>query len=192
MRETIGYNLIQILFVLGFAPLYSGVLSRFKEIVQSKRGPSIFQPYRDLWKLFHKDEVVSSETTWIFRVTPYLVFVTPIFVTVLIPVLTDYPLAFAFMGDMLAAGFFLGLAGFFASSSGGRHRQSLRPYGRKPDADGGISCRTGLHDRVLHGFFCRPINDPVHRAAKMDCERSRLLFAGACVVADCVPDADSR
>jgi len=115
VRQTVAYNVIQILFVLGFAPLYTGVLSRFKEIVQSKRGPSIFQPYRDLWKLFHKDEVVSSETTWIFRITPYLVFVTPIFVTVLIPVLTDYPLAFAFMGDMLAAGFFLALAGFFAA-----------------------------------------------------------------------------
>ncbi len=115
MRQTIAYNVIQILFVLGFAPLYSGVLSRFKEVVQSKRGPSIFQPYRDLWKLFHKDEVISSETTWIFRVTPYLVFVIPIFVTALIPVLTDYPLVFAFMGDMLAGGFFLGLAGFFSA-----------------------------------------------------------------------------
>src|SRR6204780_1978489 len=115
MRQTIVYNIFQILFVLAFAPLYSGVLSRFKELVQSKRGPSIFQPYRDLWKLFHKDQILSSETTWIFRVTPYLVFITPIFVTILIPVLTDYPLAFAFMGDMLAGGFFLGLAGFFAA-----------------------------------------------------------------------------
>jgi len=88
---------------------------RLKEMVQSKRGPSIFQPYRDIWKLFHKDEVVSEETTWIFRVTPYLAFVMPVFVTMLIPVLTDYPLAFAFMGDMLAGGFFLGLAGFFAA-----------------------------------------------------------------------------
>jgi formate hydrogenlyase subunit 4 len=115
VRYTVAYNVIQVFFVLGFAPLYSGVLSRLKEIVQSKRGPSIWQPYRDLWKLFHKDEIVSSETTWIFRVTPYLVFVTPIFVTVLIPVLTDYPLVFAFMGDMLAGGFFLGLAGFFSA-----------------------------------------------------------------------------
>ena len=115
MRQTIAFNVVQILFVLGFAPLYSGVLSRFKEIVQSKRGPSIFQPYRDLWKLFHKDQVLSSETTWIFRITPYLVFITPIFVTILIPVLTDYPLVFAFMGDMLAGGFYLGLGGFFAA-----------------------------------------------------------------------------
>jgi formate hydrogenlyase subunit 4 len=115
MRQSIAYNLLQILFVLAFAPLYAGVISRLKEIVQSKRGPSIFQPYRDLWKLFHKDEIISSETSWIFRATPYLVFVTPLFVTVLIPVLTDYPLAFAFMGDMLAGGFFLAIGGFFAA-----------------------------------------------------------------------------
>jgi formate hydrogenlyase subunit 4 len=115
MTETISYNIVQVLFILGFAPLYSGVLSRMKEVVQSRRGPSIIQPYRDLWKLFHKDQILSEETTWIYRLTPYLVFVIPIFVAILIPVLTDFPLVFAFMGDMLAGGFFLGLAGFFAA-----------------------------------------------------------------------------
>jgi formate hydrogenlyase subunit 4 len=115
MTRTIAFNFLQILFVLAVAPLYAGVLSRLKEMVQSKRGPSIFQPYRDLWKLFHKDEIVSEESTWIFRITPWLAFVMPLFVTVLIPVLTDYPLAFAFMGDMLAGGFFLSVAGFFAA-----------------------------------------------------------------------------
>lgn len=115
MTETISYNVVQVLFVLCFAPLYSGVLSRLKEMVQSRRGPSVIQPYRDLWKLFHKDQILSDETTWIYRLTPYLVFVIPIFVAILIPVLTDFPLVFAFMGDMLAGGFFLGLAGFFAA-----------------------------------------------------------------------------
>jgi formate hydrogenlyase subunit 4 len=115
MAQTILYNLIQLLFVLGFAPLYAGVMSKLKENVQSRRGPSVLQPYRDLWKLFHKDEIVSSEAMWIFRATPYLVFIVPLFVTSLIPVLTDYPLAFAFMGDMLAGGFFLALGGFFAA-----------------------------------------------------------------------------
>ena len=115
MTATISYNLLQILFVLAVAPLFAGVLTRLKEIVQSKRGPSIFQPYWDLWKLFQKDEIVSEESSWIFRITPWLVFVTPMFVAVLIPVLTDYPLAFALMGDMLAGGFFLGLGGFFAA-----------------------------------------------------------------------------
>ena len=112
MFNHILFNLIQVLVVMAFAPLASGVLSRLKEMVQSKRGPSIFQPYRDLWKLFHKDEIVSEDSSWIFRFTPYIVFVTPIFVVLLIPVLTNYPLFFAFMGDMLGAGFILALGGF--------------------------------------------------------------------------------
>ena len=83
MFNHILFNLIQVLVVMAFAPLASGVLSRLKEIVQSKRGPSVFQPYRDLWKLFHKDEIVSEDSSWIFRFTPYIVFVTPIFVALL-------------------------------------------------------------------------------------------------------------
>ncbi|HVT47515.1 MAG TPA: NADH-quinone oxidoreductase subunit H [Vicinamibacterales bacterium] len=114
MGQRILFNVIQVATVLIFAPLVAGVLSRLKEIVQSRRGPSVLQPYRDIWKFFHKDEVVSDQASWIFRATPYLVFVTPIVVTLLIPVLTDYPLAFAFMGDMIGGGFVLSLGGFFA------------------------------------------------------------------------------
>ena len=50
--SRIVLNLLQVVFVLGLAPLAKGVLDRLKERVQSKRGPSIWQPYRDLWKLF--------------------------------------------------------------------------------------------------------------------------------------------
>ena len=56
-----------------------------------------------------------SRCSWIFRLTPFVVFITPIFVALLIPVLTDYPLFFAFMGDMLGGGFILALGGFFAT-----------------------------------------------------------------------------
>lgn len=115
MINKIFFNVIQVLVVLAFAPLIKGVLNRLKENIQSKRGPSIFQPYRDIWKLFHKDEVISEQSSWIFRITPYMVFITPIFVALLIPVLTRYPLFFAFMGDMLGGGFILALGGFFAT-----------------------------------------------------------------------------
>jgi formate hydrogenlyase subunit 4 len=126
MFNHILFNLIQVAVVMIFAPLASGVLARMKEIVQSKRGPSIFQPYRDLWKLFHKDEIVSEDSSWIFRFTPYIVFVVPIFVTLLIPVLTNYPLFFAFMGDMIGAGFILSLGGFFATLAA---IDTANPYG---------------------------------------------------------------
>lgn len=115
MTNRIIFNVVQVLVVMTFAPLVKGILNRLKENIQSKRGPSIFQPYRDIWKLFHKDEVIPEQSSWIFRATPYMVFVTPIFVALLIPVLTGYPLFFAFMGDMLGGGFILALGGFFAT-----------------------------------------------------------------------------
>jgi formate hydrogenlyase subunit 4 len=115
MFDRILFNFIQVLVVLTLSPLVKGVIDRLKENVQSKRGPGIFQPYRDIWKLFHKDEVISDQTTWIFRLTPYVVFAVPIFVAMLIPVLTSYPLFFAFMGDMLGGGFILALGGFFST-----------------------------------------------------------------------------
>jgi formate hydrogenlyase subunit 4 len=126
MIRAIVFNLLQVVVVLVFAPLASGVLSRLKEIIQFKRGPSIFQPYRDLWKLLHKDEIVSEDSSWVFRFTPYIVFVAPIFVTLLIPVLTDYPLFFAFMGDMLGGGFILALGGFFGTLAA---IDTANPYG---------------------------------------------------------------
>lgn len=126
MTPYILYNLVQAAFVIGLSPLFVGILNRAKEMVQSKRGPSIFQPYRDLRKLFSKDEVVSSDATWIFRFTPYVVFTTPIFVTLLIPVLTRFPLFFAFAGDMLAAGSVLALGGFFAALAA---IDTANPYG---------------------------------------------------------------
>ncbi len=126
MISKLLFNIVQVLVVLGFAPLVKGVLARLKERVQSRQGPSIFQPYRDLRKLFSKDEVVSDQSSWIFRAAPYVVFIAPIFVTLLIPVLTNYPLFFAFMGDMLGGGFILALGGFFAALAA---VDTANPYG---------------------------------------------------------------
>ncbi len=126
MAQSIALNAAQLAFVLLLSPLFSGLLTRCKEIVQSKRGPSVFQPYRDLRKLLGKDERIPDESTWIFRAAPYFVFVVPLIVTLLIPVLTDFPLFFAFAGDMLAVGFILAISGFFftlAAIDGGN------PYG---------------------------------------------------------------
>jgi len=117
MTTHVVVNLLQALFVLLFAPLAKGVLNRLKERFQARRGPPILQPYYDLWKLFHKDEVISDRASWVFRFTPYVVFAAPLLVTLLIPVLTAYPLFMAFMADMVGAGFILALGGFFASAA---------------------------------------------------------------------------
>ncbi len=108
-------QVLQIATVLCCAPLLRGIINRLKAIVQSRRGPSVWQPYRDLWKLLRKGRVVSEHASWVFHVAPIFSFITPLIVAMLIPVLTAYPLPYAFMGDMLAGGFILSLGGFFTS-----------------------------------------------------------------------------
>jgi len=115
MVQLVFLQVLQIATVLCCAPLLRGVINRLKAIVQSKHGPSIWQPYRDLWKLLRKGRVVSEHASWVFHVAPIFSFITPLVVAMLIPVLTAYPLPYAFMGDMLAGGFILSLGGFFTS-----------------------------------------------------------------------------
>ncbi len=126
MILRILYNLMQVAVVIGFAPLIEGVATKLKENLQSKRGPSVFQPYRDLRKLLYKDEVIAEQASWIFRAAPYVAFTAPVFVTLLIPVLTRYPLFLAFMGDMLGGGFVLALGGFFTTLAAA---DTGNPYG---------------------------------------------------------------
>jgi formate hydrogenlyase subunit 4 len=115
MGQSIILQLLQIVTVLCCAPLLKGIINQLKARVQSKQGPTIWQPYRDLWKLMHKGSVISEHASWVFHVAPIFNFITPLIVAMLIPVLTAYPLPYAFMGDMLAGGFILSLGGFFTS-----------------------------------------------------------------------------
>jgi formate hydrogenlyase subunit 4 len=82
----------QVLCVLLLAPLLQGFILKAEERVQRSRGPSILQPYRDLWKLFHKQSVVPESASWIYWVAPVVAFTAMLIVPILIPVLTDRPL----------------------------------------------------------------------------------------------------
>jgi formate hydrogenlyase subunit 4 len=62
MLERIAYNPLQVFVVVAFVPVVEGVVSRLMEMLQSKRGPSVSQPCCDIWKLLHKDEIVSERS----------------------------------------------------------------------------------------------------------------------------------
>jgi formate hydrogenlyase subunit 4 len=115
MTRLIALQLLQMAVVLVAAPLLGGVINRLKAVVQSRHGPRFLQPYSDLWKLLRKGSAVSEHASWVFHAAPVLTFITPLVVAMLIPVLTAYPLPYAFMGDMLAGGFILSLGGFFTA-----------------------------------------------------------------------------
>jgi formate hydrogenlyase subunit 4 len=67
-------QLLQMVVVLGAAPLLTGVVRLAKARLVGRRGPSPLQPYRDLLRLLRKEAVVAHNASWLFRATPYLVF----------------------------------------------------------------------------------------------------------------------
>ncbi|MGA8155931.1 MAG: NADH-quinone oxidoreductase subunit H [Rhodoplanes sp.] len=117
MRDII-LQACQVLTVLAFAPLLQGVILQFEERVQQAQGPGIFQPYRDLWKLFHKQIVVPQTASWIYWIAPFVAFTAMLTVPFLLPVLTDFPLPLSDMGDILGGGLILTLGSFMIVLAG--------------------------------------------------------------------------
>jgi formate hydrogenlyase subunit 4 len=110
-REVL-LQIAQVVTVIVLSPLLQGVVLQWEERIQRSRGPGIFQPYRDLRKLFHKQIVVPDTASWIYWVAPPLAFTCMLTVPILIPVLTDFPLPLSDMGDILGGGLILTLGSF--------------------------------------------------------------------------------
>ena len=112
MTRDILLQIAQVLTVLGLSPLLQGIILQFEERVQRGQGPGIFQPYRDLWKFFHKQLVVPDTASWLHFAAPVVAFTCMLTVPILIPVLTDFPLPLSDMGDILGGGLILTLGSF--------------------------------------------------------------------------------
>ena len=118
----------QVLTVTLLSPLLSGVIARVESMIAGKRGPSIFQPYRDILKYFRKQRVLPDHASWIFRAAPYLVCGAYVTIATLIPVLTTYPLPGATFGDILGGAFVFAFASFvtaLAALDGGSQYTSI-------------------------------------------------------------------
>jgi formate hydrogenlyase subunit 4 len=116
---------IQLLILALGAPLLVGSVRKLKARLQGRRGATLFQPYRDLRKMLLKEAVISENTSWIFRFTPYLVASVMLLSSLVVPMLTTRtPLGFTgniivLMYLLLLATFFLALAGLDAGSAFG-------------------------------------------------------------------------
>jgi formate hydrogenlyase subunit 4 len=109
--------LLQVALVLLLAPLVTGFNRLLKARVQTRQGPSLFQPYRDIYKLLRKGMVIPDTASWIFTATPFVVFVTTLLASLLIPTISaSAPLSL--YGGVLAVVYLLALGRFFLALGG--------------------------------------------------------------------------
>ncbi len=100
MILEITVMILQALIMIIIAPLITGIIRKFKSLMQGKVGASVLQPYYDLRKLFHKGKVVGSSHTWLFSVVPYLCMSSVIILALMIPFI--YVDVLSPFGDMIA------------------------------------------------------------------------------------------
>lgn len=107
-------NVLQAATVLLLAPLIAGISARGKAWTESRRGPSIFQPYRDLRKLLRKETLRPIGSSIVFVLPLFVAFGTYLVIAIIVPVITAYPLPYGSAADFLGGGLLFGLAGTVA------------------------------------------------------------------------------
>jgi formate hydrogenlyase subunit 4 len=108
---------VQMALVLALAPLLLGFTRKVKARLLRRRGPSVFQPYRDLLRLIRKEVVLADNASWLFRSGPYMVFSATWVATALVPTFAT-GLHFSWAADLIAITALIGTARFFLALLG--------------------------------------------------------------------------
>ncbi len=110
-------EIAQVAILLFIAPVFAGWVKMVKCWFQGRTSPGLFQPYRDILKLFSKDVALAENASWIFRFTPYLVFGVTVLAGGIIPIISvDLPLSAT--ADVIALVALFAIARFFTALAG--------------------------------------------------------------------------
>jgi len=121
----IAFQILQSVLVVLIAPLVLGWVNQCRAWLQNRSGPGLWQPYRVVNKLFHKDAVLAHNASPLFRATPYILFGCMWLAVGIVPVVaTSLPFApaadgIALVGLFALARVFIALAGMDIGTSFG-------------------------------------------------------------------------
>ena len=116
------------------AIFFPGIIIRVKSMASGRKGPGVWQPWKNIWVLLHKQSVFSTTTSYVFRWAPVIYLSTILCAILLIP-FPGVPCLLGFDGDfvlfayMLALGKFLFILGALDTGSSfegmGANREAL-------------------------------------------------------------------
>lgn len=105
--------MISFILIILMSLVFTGIIIRTKSITSGRKGPGIFQPLKDLARLFKKGSVYSQTTSFIFQVAPS-VYLASILMAVLVIPLGRYKGILSFEGDFVFFAYVLGAGKFFS------------------------------------------------------------------------------
>ena len=116
MRATL-LELLQLALLLALAPLLTGLVRKVKARLNGRIGPGLMQPYRDLLRLLRKEAVLAPNASWLFRVSPYLIFTAVWLAAAIVPTFAT-GLLLSRTADLIALVALLGTARFALALAG--------------------------------------------------------------------------
>ena len=134
MNISNAFLILLNLFILLIAPFFVlGIIKKTKAFWGGRKGVSIFQPVYDVVKLFKKDRVISSSTSWIFNLAPVVIFITTLFAGLFAPMVFGYSII-NIEAAFIIFSYILGFGKFFALISAMDTASSFEGMGTSREA----------------------------------------------------------
>jgi len=100
-----------LLLILLGSIFFLGIVTRTKAIASGRKGAGIMQPMYDILRLFNKETVYSTTSSFVFKVAPSIYFISVLLSVIFIP-FGKYPALLAFEGDFIFFAYLLGAGKF--------------------------------------------------------------------------------
>jgi len=104
--------MLSLFLILIAAAFFTGVIIRVKSFASGRKGPGIFQPIKDVARLFKKGVVYSETTSFVFQIAPTIYFSSVVMAMLVVPFGQSKGII-SFNGDFIFFAYVLALGKFF-------------------------------------------------------------------------------
>jgi formate hydrogenlyase subunit 4 len=105
--------MISFILIIIASTFFTGIIIRTKSIMSGRKGPGIFQPVRDVIRLWRKGAVYSKTTSYIFQIAPSIYFASVLMAMMVVP-FGEHKGIISFDGDFIFFAYVLALGKFFS------------------------------------------------------------------------------
>ena len=105
--------MLSLVLILIASLFFTGIIIRTKSISSGRKGPGIFQPVKDVWRLFKKGSVYSETTSFVFQIAPVVYFSSVVMAILVVPFGSTKGII-SFDGDFIFFAYVLALGKFFS------------------------------------------------------------------------------
>ncbi len=104
--------MLSLVLIIIASLFFMGIVIRTKSITSGRKGPGIFQPMKDIFRLWKKGAVYSRTTSFIFQIAPSIYFASILMAILVIP-FGQFRGIVSFDGDFVFFAFVLEVGKFF-------------------------------------------------------------------------------